>query len=204
VQAQADAHGILTNATLTVPASAKVGSLGLTATGAKSATPASAAFDVTAGAVHVAVYRPQLQLEQSGPGVTLRGHGFAPHEQVTVSVDGHRSATAQADASGAISGVALPAASDGGHSVQAAGVRSLDPATASYLMVGGHGRTARPGAVHGGPPAHGTPSSGPASPAPSSHAVGRSRGGGLPLWWLIAPAIALLAAGAWWRRRRTT
>ncbi|HEY3629684.1 MAG TPA: glycoside hydrolase domain-containing protein, partial [Jatrophihabitantaceae bacterium] len=206
VQARADAHGILTNATLTVPSSAKVGSVGLTATGTKSATPASAAFDVTARPVSVAVYRPQLQLEQSGPGVTLRGHGFAPNERVAVSVDGRGATTATADASGAISGVELPAAADGGHSVQAAGVRSLDPATASYLVAGGHARTARTGAVHGGPPAHGTPGapSGPASPSPSAHAVGRSGGDGVPLWWLLAPAVALLAAAAWWRRRRTT
>jgi len=206
VQVRADGHGILTNATLTVPSSAKVGAIGLTATGAKSATPASAPFDVTARPVSVTVYRPQLRLAQSGSGVTLRGHGFAPNERVTVSVDGHRTSTATADASGAISAVELPAAVDGGHSVQAAGVRSLDPATASYLVAGGHARTARTGAVHGGPPAHGTPgapSSGPASPSPAAHAVGRSGGDGVVLWWLIAPAIALLVAAVWWRRRRT-
>jgi PKD repeat protein len=212
--ARADAHGVLTNARLAVPSTAAVGAASVTASSTRSSV--SATFDVTAAAVAATVYRPQLELAQSGTGsdVTVRGHGFAPNEQVAISVDGHRAATAQADSSGAVAGVRVPTARDGGHSVQAAGVRSLDPASASFVVLHGRARTARPAVVRGGPPAHGTPgapgspgspSSGPSSTGPSSQAAKHPTRTGVEPWWLLVPAVLAAAVGLlWWRRRRTT
>ncbi|HEY7047708.1 MAG TPA: GH92 family glycosyl hydrolase [Jatrophihabitantaceae bacterium] len=203
VTARSDAFGVLTNAQLTVPSMA-------TGTTSLTAGSASAPFEVTAAPVRVTVYRPQVQLTPSGSGVTASGHGFAPGERVTFTVDGRGATTAHADSAGTVAAVRLPAASDGGHSVEAAGVRSLDPASASFVVLHGAAHAARPGGVHGGPPVQGTPgnpsSSGPSAPssAPSGHAAQPAATGGAPLWWLlIAPAVLLaaVAAGLWLLRR---
>jgi hypothetical protein len=203
VTARSDAFGVLTNARLTVP-SMTTGTTSLTAGSA------AAPFEVTSAPVKVTVYRPQVQLAPSASGVTASGHGFAPGEQVKFTVDGHGTTTAHADSAGALSGVSVPATGEGGHSVEAAGVRSLDPTSASFLVLHGASHAARPAAVHGGPPVQGSPgnpsSGGPSAPAssPSGHAAPPGTAGGAPLWWLlIGPAVLLVAVGGgvWLLRR---
>jgi hypothetical protein len=204
--ARSDAHGIVTNAKLTVPANASIAVGAVSASGPASSV--SAPFEVTAAAVKVQVYRPQLELAPSGNAVTARGHGFAPHEQVALTVDGRARAVTQADASGNVAGVQLAPVGEGGHSVRAAGVRSLDPASASFVVLHGQARTPRSAVGPSGPSASGppaapssAPSSGPRSPtSPSPKAAQPAGGTGISLWWLLVPAILAVAGGLWGRR----
>jgi hypothetical protein len=210
VTARSDAHGVLTNARLSVGANAPTGAASVTASGTRSGG-VSVPFEVTAAAVHPQVYRPRLELAPSGSGVTARGRGFAPDEQVAFSVDGHGPVVTRADSSGSVAGVPLSALGEGGHSVSAAGVRSLDPAHASFVVLRGRAYAARPSLGRGAPSAHGTPGapsaspsgpSGAPQPSTSSHAAPRGSGSDGLLWWLIAPAALLAGAAAmWWRRR---
>jgi predicted alpha-1,2-mannosidase len=210
VTARSDAHGVLTNARLSVAPNASTGAASVTASGTGSAA-VSVPFEVTAAPVHPQVYRPRLELAPSASGVTAHGHGFAPDEQVAFSVDGHRPVVTRADAAGNVAGVPLTADGEGGHWVNAAGIRSLDPAHASFVVLRGRTYAARPAQVHGAPSAPATPGgptagpSGPSgSPGPStpSRAAPRGSDSAVLLWWLIAPAAILALAGAiWWRRR---
>jgi hypothetical protein len=210
ITAHSDAHGVLTNARLSVAANAPTGAATLTASSTRSGA-VSVPFEVTAAAVHPQVYRPRLELAPSGAVVTARGHGFAPDEQVAFSVDGHSPVVTRADASGSVAGVPLTAVGEGGHSVSAAGFRSLDPAHASFVVLRGRAYAARPALVRGAPSAPGTPGSPSASPSgpsgssgPSTPSQAAPRGSGSDelLRWLIASAGLLVGAGAlWWRRR---
>jgi hypothetical protein len=219
--AHSDAHGVLTSARPAVASNAPIGVTSVSAFGARSASTVSAPFEVTAGPVQVHVYRPQLDLVPAGAGVTVAGHGFAPNEQVAVGIDGRRSVTAQADSSGKVGGVQVTSAGDGGHSVSAAGTQSLDPTTASFVVLNGRAYTSHlPAAGPGGPqrprspgtppsstPPSSAPPSGPGSPGvpPPSHAARPVSGLGLLPWWAIALAAGLMVAGVlWWGHRRPT
>jgi predicted alpha-1,2-mannosidase len=193
VDVTADGNGEV-QTSLVVPSSAAAGDHTITAIGATSGVPATAALTVS-GSTPPAMYSPEVVLSTTaatvGQVVHVQGDGFAKGETVTMTL--HSSPTAlgtlKANAQGIVTGTfTVPAgATVGSHTVEFAGAVSKTPVTVPFVVL-------KPGA-----PASSVPS---AAKAPLANTGLPYDVGGVALVAILALLAGAAAMTAVRRRKR--